>query len=318
MAGAQDAALAAAVSAAGGLGSLPCALLSIEAARAEAERIRAATNRAFAMNFFCHKIPDVDPAVEARWRERLAGYYAELDAEVLIGHAPMRMAFDEASCDLVEQIGPKVVSFHYGLPRDDLLLRVKHTGARVISSATTVTEARWLVDSGVDAVIAQGLDAGGHRGMFLTDDLAAQVGTFALIPQVADAVSVPVIAAGGIGDGRGIAAAFALGAAGVQMGTAFLRTPEARISALHREALSRAKDDSSVLTNVFTGRPARAIQNKFVREVGPISPDAPQFPLAANAVMPVRTKAESSGSSDFSPFLTGQACSLGRETQPVS
>jgi nitronate monooxygenase len=265
------------------------------------------------MNFFCHRVPDHSPAIEVRWRNRLAPYYAELGAENASTAPPIRMAFDEGSCDLVEEVRPKVVSFHYGLPRDELLLRVKRTGARVISSATTVTEARWLSDKGVDAVIAQGLEAGGHRGMFLADDLAAQVGTLALVPQVADAVSVPVIAAGGIGDGRGIAAAFALGAAGVQMGTAFLRTPESRISALHREALGRAKDDASVLTNVFTGRPARAVANRFVREVGPISPDAPPFPLAADSVMPLRAKAESLGSSDFSPFLAGQASPLGRE-----
>lgn len=312
MAGAQDATLALAVSSAGGLGSLPCAMLTAEAVREQAAHVRTGTNGALALNFFCHRISDRDPAIEAKWHERLAPFYAELGAELPHTPPPPRLPFDEASCRLLEEIGPRVVSFHFGLPRGELLLRVKQTGARVLSSATSVAEARWLVDRGADAVIAQGCDAGGHRGMFLKDDVAAQVGTFALVPQIADAVDVPVIAAGGIADGRGIAAAFALGAAGVQIGTAYLHTPEARISDLHRQALRSTRDDDSVLTNVFTGRPARAIRNRLIREVGPVSQEAPPFPLAANAVMPLRAKAEAKGSTDFSMFLTGQAGPLGR------
>jgi nitronate monooxygenase len=313
MAGAQDAALAIAVSSAGGLGSLPCAMLSPAAAREQAASLRAATNRGFAMNFFCHRAPEPDAAIEARWRERLAAYYAELGAGIPDAPFPMRRPFDEAACGLVEEVGPKVVSFHYGLPREALLSRVKRTGARILSSATTVAEARWLEEHGADAVIAQGSEAGGHRGMFLTDDVAGQVGTFALVPQVVDAVRVPVIAAGGIGDARGIAAAFALGASAVQIGTAYLRTPEARITEFHRRTLASAHEDESALTNVFTGRPARAVMNRLVREIGPISRDAPPFPLAAGAVMPLRARAEAAGSADFSPMLTGQAARLGRE-----
>jgi nitronate monooxygenase len=225
----------------------------------------------------------------------------------------MRAPFDEALCEVVEEVRPKAVSFHFGPPSDGLLERVRRTGAKLICSATTVREAIYLADKGFDAIIAQGSEAGGHRGMFLSDDVASQVGTFALVPQIVDAVEVPVVAAGGIADGRGIAAAFALGAAGVQIGTAYLRTPEARISTLHREALREARDEDSVLTNVFTGRPARGIKNRATREIGSISAEAPAFPLALNAMMPLRAKAEAAQSSEFSAMWTGQAGPLARE-----
>jgi nitronate monooxygenase len=314
MAGAQGSELAAAVSAAGGLGSLPCAMLTPVSAREEVARIRTATNRGFLINFFCHQPPEADPAAETTWRERLAGYYSELGAAPPPADSSMaRAPFDEAFCRLVEEVRPKAVSFHFGLPRDDFLERVRKAGAKVLSSATTVREAQFLAGKSIDAVIAQGAEAGGHRGMFLTDDVAAQVGTFALLPQIVDAVEIPVIAAGGIADGRGIAAAFALGASGVQIGTAYLRTPEARISPLHKAALRAARDEDSVLTNVFTGRPARGIKNRFIRELGPLAGDAPAFPLATGAIMPLRAKAEAGGSSDFSPLWTGQAGPLGRE-----
>jgi nitronate monooxygenase len=313
MAGSQASALAAAVSAAGGLGSLPCAMLTVESAREEVARIRAATNRVFQMNFFCHQPPERNAALEARWRERLNDYYAELEIDAHSPSANIRLPFDDAFCALVEEVRPKAVSFHFGPPRDDLLERVRAVGCKILCSATTVREAVFLAEKGFDAIIAQGSEAGGHRGMFLSEDIASQIGTFALVPQIADAVKVPVIAAGGIADGRGIAAAFALGAAGVQVGTAYLRTPEAQISRLHREALRMARDDDSVLTNVYTGRPARGIKTRFIREMGPISAEAPPFPLAGEAIIPLRTKAEAAGSNDFSVLWTGQAGPLGRE-----
>jgi nitronate monooxygenase len=312
MAGAQGWELAAAVAMAGGLGSLPCAMLTPDGAREEVARFRAATNRGFAMNFFCHRPPEPDPERQARWLERLKPFYEDLGVEPPAGGSAARNPFDEAFCALVEEVRPKVISFHFGLPPDGLFERAKRTGAKILSSATTVAEAEFLAGKGVDAIIAQGFEAGGHRGMFLTEDVAAQVGTVALVPQVVDAVSVPVIAAGGIGDGRGIAAAFALGAAGVQIGTAYLHTPESRISALHRDALRTARDEDSVLTNVFTGRPARGIKNRFVRETGPMNAEAPAFPLAVNAIAPLRAKAESQGSGEFTPLWTGQAGPLGR------
>jgi nitronate monooxygenase len=222
----------------------------------------------------------------------------------------MRQPFDEAFCAVVEETRPGVVSFHFGLPEESLLKRVKAAGCALLSSATTVAEARWLEVRGVDAIVAQGYEAGGHRGMFLSDDLAAQVGTFALVPQVVDAVKVPVIAAGGITDARGIAAAFALGAAAVQIGTAFLFTPEAKISAPHRAALREARDDGTAVTNLVTGRPARGLVNRVMREIGPVNEIAPAFPLAAGA--PLRAKAEAQGSGDFTPMWAGQAAALGR------
>ena len=313
MAGAMDAELVAAVSAGGGLGSLPCAMLGSSQIRQEVERIRAKTAKPINLNFFCHVAPALNNAREAAWRERLAPYYRELAIDPA---APVptsnRAPFDEALCEAVLELKPNVVSFHFGLPAPALLDRVKREGFTIFSSATTVQEARWLAEHGVDAVIAQGLEAGGHRGMFLTGDIAAQVGTLALVPQIVDAVDVPVIAAGGITDARGIAAAFALGAAAVQMGTAFLHCPEARISKPHRAALQSAQADGTALTNLMTGRPARGFVNRLMREVGPINPVAPEFPLAAGAIAPLRQKAEAKGSGDFSPLWSGQAAALGR------
>jgi nitronate monooxygenase len=216
-------------------------------------------------------------------------------------------------CDLVMEFHPEVVSFHFGLPEKNLLLRIKSAGAKIVSSATSVDEARWLEEQGCDAIIAQGFEAGGHRGMFLTVDISTQVGTMALVPQVVDAVKVPVIAAGGIADARGIVAAFALGAAAVQLGTAYLHCPEAQISPLYRQALKGSRDNDTAITNVFTGRPARAIVNRFMREVGPMSDTAPKFPLAAAALAPLRAKSEMAGSADFTPLWSGQSARLSRE-----
>jgi nitronate monooxygenase len=312
VAGAMDWELAAAAAQAGALGSLPCAMLNADQLREQMAQIRAHTKKPINLNFFCHSPPVLNNAREARWRERLAPYYRELGIDPA---APVpssnRTAFDATMCDVVEETKPEVVSFHFGLPEPSLLRRVK-ARFRVMSSATSATEARWLEAHGVDAVIAQGYEAGGHRGIVLGDDIATQVGTFALIPQIVDAVKVPVIAAGGITDARGIAAAFALGAAGVQIGTAYLWCPEAKISPPHRAALESARDDGTAVTNLMTGRPARGIINRVMREIGPMSDVAPEFPLAAGALAPLRAKAEAQGSGDFSPMWAGQAASLGR------
>ncbi len=314
MAGAQLSAMAIAVSEAGGLGSLPCAMLNQEQARAELCAFREATRRPINVNFFCHRPPNHDARREAAWRERLARYYVELGLDSAgLATGPGRGPFDEAMCEVVEEFRPEVVSFHFGLPEERLLLRVRTTGAKILGSATTVDEARWLQDNGCDAIIAQGYEAGGHRGIFLTDDISTQPGTMALVPQMVDAVRVPVIAAGGIADARGIAAAFMLGASAVQIGTAYLFCPEAKVSAVHREALRRAKDDSTALTNVFSGRPARGIVNRLIREVGPCSDLAPEFPLAGGAIAPLRSKSEGIGSEDFAQMWAGQAAALGTE-----
>lgn len=307
MAGVQGSALAIAVSAAGGLGSLPCALLSIEQMHSELQAIRAATSKPFNVNFFCHRVPQANAERIADWKRALAPYYAELGIdEAAIPDGGGRNAFDSAQLDILEEFRPPVVSFHFGLPSEELLQRVRSWNPIIIASATTVDEARWLEARGVDAVIAQGLEAGGHRGMFLSEDVSTQVGTFALLPQVASAVQVPVIAAGGIADASGIYAATALGASAVQIGTAYLLCPECTTSALHRAALESPEARHTTLTNVFTGRPARGIVNRIVRELGPMSAKAPPFPLAAAAIAPLRARAEANGIADFSPFWSGQ------------
>ncbi|MFO1297440.1 MAG: nitronate monooxygenase [Rubrivivax sp.] len=307
MAGSQGSALAVAVSNAGGLGSQPAAMLGAEALAAELQKIRAATSGPFNVNFFCHTPPEPDAAAEARWRAALAPYYAEFGVDPAgIAAGPGRKPFNAEAADVLEGFAPRVVSFHFGLPEPALLARVKRSGAVVLSSATTVEEGLWLQAHGTDAVIAQGLEAGGHRGHFLSPDLTRQMGTFALVPQLVRALSVPVIAAGGIAGPEGVRAALALGAAGVQVGTAYLSCPEATTSALHRAALASAEALATALTNLFTGRPARGIVNRLLRERGPMSSEAPAFPLATAANAPLRAAAEARGSSDFSPLWAGQ------------
>ncbi len=310
MAGAQGAALAIAVSNAGGLGSLPCAMLTPDAMRRELDAIKAGTNKPYNVNFFCHVPPVPSDAREARWRATLAPYYAEFGIDAAtIPAGPGRAPFTAEAADVLEAFKPAVVSFHFGLPSAALLARVRGWGAKILSSATTVDEALWLEAHGVDAVIAQGVEAGGHRGMFLSDDITTQMGTFALLPQIVRAVKVPVIAAGGIADAQGVAAAMALGAAGVQIGTAYLLCPEASTSAVHRAALTGNAARHTALTNLFTGRPARGIVNRFMRDLDCINAAAPAFPLATSAMLPLRTKAEAAGSGDFSPLWSGQNAS---------
>ncbi|MCY7389098.1 MAG: nitronate monooxygenase [Burkholderiales bacterium] len=310
MAGVQGNALVAAVCNAGGLGSLPCAMLNIETMRAELVAIKANTDKPFNVNFFCHTLPVPSAEREVLWRAALAPYFKEhgIDAATLptgLGRAP----FTSEAADVLEAFKPAMVSFHFGLPSPELLARVRSWGALIVSSATTVEEAIWLEAHGVDAVIAQGLEAGGHRGIFLSDDLSTQVGTMALLPQIVDAVKVPVIAAGGIADARGVAAAMKLGAAAVQIGTAYMLCPESTTSANHRAALKSEAARHTALTNLFTGRPARGIVNRLMRELGAISPAAPAFPLATAAIAPLRASAERAGSGDFSPLWSGQNAS---------
>lgn len=310
MAGATGSAMVIAAAQAGALGSLPCAMLSPEQIRQEVQNIRQATQAPLNLNFFCHQTPAPDPERDAQWKNLLQPYYRELGADF---DAPTpvssRAPFDHVSCELVEELRPEIVSFHFGLPEPSLLERVKATGAKILSSASTVDEAVWLEQHGCDAIIAMGYEAGGHRAIFLGEDLNSQVGTMALVPQIVDAVTLPVIAAGGIGDARGIVAAFALGASAVQLGTAYLFTPEAKISAAHHQALRSAKESQTALTNLFTGRPARGIVNRIMREIGPINPLAPAFPLAGGALMPLRAKDDA----DFANLWSGQALRLGLE-----
>ena len=314
MAGAQGSRLALAVSNAGGLGSLPCALLSLDAMRAELQRLRAGTTHPFNVNFFCHSPPAFDVKREDAWRAILAPYYRELGLEMdTLSPGAGRASFTAEVADMLGEFKPPVVSFHFGLPAPELLARARTWGAKILSTATTVEEARWLEDRGADAIIAQGIEAGGHRGHFLNHDLAQQAGTSELIPRVAAAVKIPVIAAGGISEARAVADAMALGAAGVQAGTAYLLCPEADTSAVHRAALKSAAVRQTALTNLFTGRPARGIINRMMRELGMINAAAPDFPLAGAAVAPLRARAESLGSEDFSPLWAGTNAAACRE-----
>ena len=337
MAGVQGAALAMAVSNAGGLGSLPGAMLTPAALQAELTALTQGTANPWNLNFFCHTPPAPDPAREARWRETLAPFYAEAGLDIAAVPAGAgRVPFSHAVADAVEPFRPPVMSFHFGLPAPDLMARAKGWGSVVLASATTLDEARWLVVNGADAVIAQGVEAGGHRGMFLTatgphapplrgslppegvdppwggpaaDHLTTQMGTFALLPQIVAALDVPVIAAGGIADAAGVAAAMALGAAGVQVGTTYLCCPEATTSAIHRAALQSDAARHTALTTLFTGRPARSIVNRVMRELGPLNPAAPAFPTATAAIAPLRAHWEKQGSGDFSPLWSGQNAS---------
>ena len=290
----------------GALGSLPCALLPPNQVRDQVGEVRSRASGPINLNFFCHKMPEgVD---DSAWVALLAPYYAEYGAAPGKG-GPLRLPFDDSMCAVVEELLPEVVSFHFGLPGRSLFNRVTATGAIVIANATTVEEARWVEARGVDAIIVQGFEAGGHSGRFLGSDPAEAIGLFALLPQVADAVSVPVIAAGGIGDGRGIAAAFVLGASAVQLGTAFLHSPEAPISDAHRKGLA---DGGTVFTNLLTGGLARGLRGRLIDELGPVRSEAPPYPLASEALAPIRSAAEKVGERGFAPMWAGQAAALGR------
>ena len=307
MAGVQGGALTLAVSNSGGLGSLPCAMLDIETIRKELTAIRAETTKPYNLNFFCHIPPVPNEEQEERWRAALAPYYSEyqIDASNL-NRGANRTPFNAEIADMLTEFAPPVMSFHFGLPSANLLERVRAWGAKILSSATTVEEALWLEAHGVDAISAQGSEAGGHRGMFLSADVSTQIGTFALVPQIVAAVKIPVIATGGIADAQGVKAALMLGAAGVQVGTAYLLCPEATTSPIHRAALKSPAARVTAITNVFTGRPARGIVNRLMRELGPMSALTPEFPLAAGAIAPLRSKAESLNLGDFSPLWAGQ------------
>ncbi|MCW0505764.1 NAD(P)H-dependent flavin oxidoreductase [Aeromonas piscicola] len=307
MAGVQDSGLALAATGAGCLGSLPAAMLSPSDLRSELALLAASGLGSFNINFFCHQQGAPDPLQVACWQQALAPFYAEFGVSTdAVSSGPSRAPFNAEHAAILTEFKPAVVSFHFGLPEPGLLARVKATGAKVFASATTVAEAQWLARYGADAIIAQGLEAGGHRGHFLNEDLALQQGTFTLLPQIVAAVELPVIAAGGIVDGKGIGAALALGASAVQMGTAFLCCHEATTSALHRAAIHSTRGQHTALTKVFSGRPARGIVNRLMRELGSLSDLAPDFPHASSALAPLRAAAEKEGDSGFSPLWAGQ------------
>jgi nitronate monooxygenase len=321
MAGSQNHQLAAAVFKAGGMGSIPAAMLTTEQLKneliafqnniaTEARSKNWGDSLPVNVNFFCHTPPTAQAEKELAWRSKLTSAYLAhgIDPQSL-GSGPGRAPFSEESLTLLGQIKPAVVSFHFGLPKAAWVQQLKAWGIQIWSSATTVQEAQWLAQNGANAIIAQGLEAGGHRGMFLTEDLSTQVGTMALLPQMIKAVQLPIIAAGGISSAAAVSAVKALGASAVQVGTAFLTSHEATTSALHRKALMSDAAQHTALTNLFSGRPARGIVNKFMQDMGPLNPEAPAFPLATAAVAPLRAAAEAKGLTDYSPLWSGQNAS---------
>ncbi|WP_415900342.1 NAD(P)H-dependent flavin oxidoreductase [Neptuniibacter sp. QD48_11] len=305
MAGVQDWRLAAAVSDAGGLGSIPCGMLSTEQICAEIEQFIAYTNRPFHLNFFCHQVPSVSDQEIAAWIDQLSPYYQEAGLEPEYSAKASRMPFSKETADAIEKYAPPVMSFHFGLPEPDLLARVKAWGATVLSSATTVEEGIWLAENGADVVIAQGVEAGGHRGMFLTKDLETQLDTKTLVAKLSAELSIPVIAAGGIADQSDIKDMLGLGAQGVQIGTTYLLCDEAKTSEIHRAMLQQT-DIPTAITNLFSGRPARGIRNRVMQDLDDWSEVALAFPFSTQAITPLRGYAESKGLGDFTPLWSGE------------
>jgi nitronate monooxygenase len=304
MAGVQDEALAIAVSEAGGLGSMPCAML--DEARLEAALQRFSTlARPINLNFFCHRMAEPDPSEEMRWQQALEPYYLEfglLPPEPSTAGA--RRPIDATTVALLEPFRPRIVSFHFGLPAPALLDRIKAWGATVLASATTVDEGAWLERHGADVVIAQGIEAGGHRGHFLSHDLTQQLSTADLVARLSRALTVPIVAAGGIGNRADVVAMLAAGAAAVQPGTAYLLCPEARTTEIHRTALEQSSRASEI-TNLFSGHPARGLVNRLMRDLGAMSTLPPAFPWASRSLAPLRAEAEARGLDDFSPLWSG-------------
>lgn len=305
MAGAGGVALATAAIRGGAVGSLPCAMLTPDAIVEQAASVREAAAGLLNLNFFCHPLPAAPD--DTAWRALLQPYYA---AEgVAAGPAPpLRRPFDADACAALERARPDIVSFHFGLPDAALLARVRATGARILGNATTPEEMRWLVTQGVDAVIAQGAEAGGHAGWFL-DDSHRPVPLAELL-QVA--LDVPVIAAGGIVDARDIARALRNGAEAVQIGTAYLATPESQIADSHRALLGSPASAEAGFTTLFSGREARGIVNRLMRELGATRREVPPFPHASAALAPLRAHAEAQGRPDYSPLWAGAGAPLVR------
>ena len=304
MAGVQDSSLAIAVSTAGGLGSLPAAMLDAQSLRRELQVLQS-SGLPYNVNFFCHQTPAHTAEVESKWQAALQPYYQEfgIDSSAIPASAGRR-PFDEEMAEVLEEFSPTMVSFHFGLPSKHLLLRAKARGAFVVSSATTLNEARWLVANGADGVIAQGLEAGGHRGHFLDRDVSQQSNTLELLQLLMLHIHVPIIAAGGIADAQGVHAAMSVGAAAVQVGTSFLLCHEAKTSPLHRARL-RDVHAPTALTNLFTGGLARGMFNRVMLEIGPENAAAPVFPMATQSMAPLRAKAEANQCDDFTPLWSG-------------
>jgi nitronate monooxygenase len=310
MAGAGGVELAVGALEGGAAGSLPCAMLTPDEVRGQVAEVRARAPGPINLNFFCHALSERPD--ESAWHALLAPFYERYGLAGGGLSAPARRPFDLAMCESVEAVRPELVSFHFGLPDRALLERVRAAGSKILATATSVEEARWLAERQVDAIVAQGWEAGGHAGRFLGGRPDEQMGLFALLPQIADSVDVPVIAAGGIADGRGIAAALMLGAAAVQVGTAYLHCPESLITPAHRAALESPAAERTIFTNLFSGGLGRGLWTPPMEEIGPVRPEAPPFPLAAAALGPLASAAAERGDAGFRPMWAGQAARLGR------
>ena len=313
MAGATTPEMAIAAANAGAIGSLGCAMQTPDAVRSDMTQVRRGTNRSINLNFFVHTPPCANSDRAKAAQDRLAGWYDRLDAGNMPDAVETHFPFDTAMCEAVATLAPKAVSFHFGLPDSAMIKALKAEGIVILSSATSVAEAQYLEENGADAIIAQGFEAGGHSGWFLPRGTAEVAGTMALVPRIVDAVKLPVIATGGIADGRGIAAALMLGAAGVQVGTAFLATPESAASNTHKRSLLAASGDDTMISKAFSGRRARTIVNKYATEMDPVD-NWPDFPLMNTLTGPIRKASVNSDSPDAIALWSGQAVGLIRAT----
>ena len=303
MAGVQDWRLAAAVSEAGGLGSIPCGMLDVAQVVSAIENSCAASSKPYNLNFFCHAMPEPNEPELKRWLQELKPYYTEYGIDQPSDLGALRLPFSQAVLDAIKPYRPPVISFHFGLPSQALLVQIKAWGAMVLSSATTIEEALWLEANGADIVIAQGIEAGGHRGNFLSSDLSTQLPTEALVNALNEQIALPIIAAGGIASRGDTEAMLQAGASAVQVGTSYLLCTEATTSEVHRKALQG--EGETTITNVFSGRPARGITNRLIKEQGEMSPYAPVFPYATAGSAPLRKAAEAKGLADFTPLWSG-------------
>jgi nitronate monooxygenase len=311
MAGSAGVDLVVAVSEAGGLGTLPCAYAAPEAIAAQAAAVRAATRRPFAINLFVEQPPYVaSPDVLAHAHERLRPMR---DALGIAQPNVPAMPPDQygAQIDAVLDARPDLFTFTFGIPDGATLARFRAAGIPTMGTATTVAEARALKDAGVDGIIAQGAEAGAHRGTFLAPVAESLVGTLALVPQVGDATGLPVYGAGGIGDGRGVAAVLALGATAAVVGTSFLLAPEALVSPAYRAVLSSARAVNTVLTRNFSGRAARGVPNRMTAELRDPDDIAP-YPFQNAMTRDIRTAAAAQGDPEYLSLWAGQAVALAR------
>ncbi|MEU3743631.1 MULTISPECIES: NAD(P)H-dependent flavin oxidoreductase [Streptomyces] len=313
--GLSSVALAAAVSEGGGLGSYGAHIHTPEEITALVARLRAATGRPFAVNLWVPQEGEELPTPAlAEHIERLRPYYEELGVRPpSAGDVRAWPDFDE-QLDALLAAAPPVISLVMGLPPRRLVTEARRRGIVVVGTATTVDEAVALERAGADAVVASGSDAGGHRGAFLRPVRESLVGTFSLVPQVADAVAVPVLAAGGIADGRGIAAALALGADAVQIGTGFLAARESGASEAHRRTLGTPEARTTVLTRLFSGRTARGIPNRFVRDMAAHEDHVPPYPVQNALMQPIRRAAAAQDRPEYVNLWAGQAAALAQES----